>query len=145
MMNGNISNGAMNMNGNNMSQFGMPINNSQKNLLLNNNPHFNNMNNFAAVSTNNQDQRSYKFKQMDPNIQMASNPLMSGNLRGSLNTNLQNNLVNGSNPTDGANQESNISNSPATAQVFFALFKYFIEEFFIYYLLFILIKNFNKG
>lgn len=125
MMNGNMPNAvAVNMNGNNLAQFGMPINSAQKNLFISKNQQYNQMNNLSAAPVNNQIQRSYNFKQMDHNNSAGSStPAMSGNLRGSFNNNnMPNNSVNGSNPTSETNQNSNNSNSPATAQVFFLFY-----------------------
>jgi hypothetical protein len=121
MMNGNMQNSAaaFNVNGNNLAQFGMPINPAQKNLFINNNPQFNQMNNVAAAPVNNQIHRSYNFKQMDH----GSNSAMSNNLRGSLNNNnISNNSVKGSNSIGDASLGTNSSITPATAQVLFRFY-----------------------
>ena len=76
------------------------------------------MNNLSVAPTNNQNQKSYNFKQMDNNPN-APNPTMPGNLRGTFNNNIQNNFVNGSISSNEPSQDSNNPDTPATAQVQF--------------------------
>jgi hypothetical protein len=79
----NMNNMTGNMNGNNFAQFGMPVNQAQRNLFMNNNK----INPMNSPSPN-----GYHFKQMDqinnPDTNSNSNlnqiPVSNPNLRGSL-------------------------------------------------------------
>lgn len=107
-----------NMNGNNFAQFGMPTNQAQRNLFLNNNQQFNNFKNNQPI------QQGYNFKQMDN----SSGAAATGSNRGDNAGNLRGAINNPNNTGDPNNQLNMMPNSQVN---FFASNKFsFVKRIF---------------
>jgi len=140
-----------NFNTNNFPQLGMPDNQAQRNLFMNNNygnnqqfnNNINNLNN--ANYPVNQIQNGYHFKQMDFNNPMNSfaepNKNNGGNLRGSLNNNADSNNLGLTNMA--SQMQNNFGNMQANTQVYLFKFPKIFYQLYIFILFLSYYDNFN--